>query len=1387
MSNIFEKTSEMLLEAHEAFPNIEIKACVTGSGGLSLAHLLGLPFEQEVIACSEAVEKIIPETDVAIELGGEDAKITFYGKSLEQRMNGSCAGGTGAFIDQMAILLNTDALGINEYAKDSQVIFPIAARCGVFAKTDIQPLINEGARKEDISASIFQSVVNQTISGLACGRTIKGNIAFLGGPLHFLPELRTRFIKTLELKPEQVLVPEDSQFFVAVGAALLAEQKEELDINDLIHKIQHTEHEQITDTKYIEPLFSSEEEFNTFMKRHEQHKVERKPLEEAKGHCFIGIDAGSTTSKLAVIDEAGKLLYSDYASNSGKPIETTKNMLMKFYEAKPKHLKIGYSAVTGYGEALLLKAFSMDIGEIETMAHYKAAEQFLPGVDFILDIGGQDMKCMRVRDGVIYNIMLNEACSSGCGSFIETYAKSMDVPVAEYAEKGYFAENPVDLGTRCTVFMNSKVKQAQKEGATVGDVSAGLSYSVIKNALYKVIKLRDPKEVGDKVVVQGGTFFNNSVLRSFEKIIGKDVIRPDISGIMGAYGAAILAKEKYEYLLETEYKQAGELDSAIISYEGLKNFTYKVSSSRCKACENNCLLIINEFEPGNRLITGNRCEIGAGIEQTEKSIPNMFEYKYKRLFEYKPLSKEAAPRGEIGIPRVLNMYENYPFWFTFFTELGYRVVISPHSSKSVYEMGMESISSDTACYPAKIIHGHIKSLVNQGVKTIFYPSINKEEKESSDVDNHYNCPVVATYPEVIQRNMNELFDENEVTFINPFLPYDDKKILSTRMYDLLKSYGVSQYDIAKAIKEAEAEDKQFKEDIIREGKRVFKEVKERNLKAIVLAGRPYHIDPEINHSIDKIITANGMAVMTEDAVSTLAPLPGRIRVLDQWTYHSRLYRAANFVGKHPELEMVQLNSFGCGLDAITTDQVEEILEGYNKIYTVIKIDEGTNLGAAKIRIRSLKAAIQEREKRPTKPAEEMKAFKPVEFEKHMKEEGYTILCPQMSPVHFSLIEQAARKEGYNLKVLPSVDKNAIDEGLKHVNNDACFPTIIALGQIIEALKSGEYDLNKTAVIVSQTGGGCRASNYIPLLRKSLKEMHMEQVPVISANYAGLETHEGFKITLSMAKRFLIAGLYGDLLMRVLYAVRPYEMVKGSADALFEEWMVQAGKNVYDGKISTFKKNAKHIVEDFDHLEIYENVEKPKVGVVGEILVKYHPTANNDIVRIIEDEGGEAVVPDLIDFFLYGMHSKEFNYKYLSGKFSTMMLNKIGIYYIEHMRNHIKKPLAKSKRFHAPLKISELADKANKILSLGNQYGEGWLLTGEMVELMDSGVDNIICMQPFACLPNHITGKGMIKALREYNEKSNIVAIDYDPGASEVNQINRIKLMMSTAFKNMKGK
>ena len=1392
-----------LEDAENIIKGEELMFSISGSGGLSLAEKLGIEFIQEVIASTKAIQKHNPETDVVIELGGEDAKITYLNGGVEQRMNGTCAGGTGAFIDQMASLLNMDAGMLNEEAKKYTNIYPIAARCGVFAKTDVQPLINEGAKKCDIAISIFHAVVVQTISVLACGRPILGKVAFLGGPLTFLSQLRKRFIEVLNLKDQDVIFPKDSELYVALGAALSCEGKSTYKYNDVLIKLKDIKLEEENKSESLDPLFKSQQEYEQFKNRHEKNTVKELNINDASGNCFLGIDAGSTTTKAVLINEKCEILYSYYAGNKGNPVDTAAEILKEIYVGIPEGAKIVYSGVTGYGEHLLKEAFSMDVGEIETVAHYKAAKFFCPDVDFILDIGGQDMKCLRIKDGTIQSITLNEACSAGCGSFLQAFAKSLGFEIKDFAKKALFAKSPVDLGSKCTVFMNSKVKQAQKEGFTVEDIAAGLAYSVVKNSLYKVIKLRNPDELGENIVVQGGTFYNEAVLRSFELLCRRNVIRPNISGLMGAFGAAILAKEGYELRTNSDYdevavtiehekadeslhKQSNECTTNIehkkdlhittlVSKDNVDKIEMKSTNSRCKGCSNHCLLTINRFPNGNRFIAGNKCDTPLGNNRKNKDIPNLYEYKYNRVFDYAPLELDKAKRGVIGIPRVLNMYENYPLWFTLFTNLGFRVQLSGKSSKKLYEKGLTSIVSETACYPAKMSHGHVEDLIESGIKNIFYPCILHESREFKNATDTFNCPVVTSYAEVIKNNMDSI-EKNNVNFLNPFLPIANKSKLKKRLKYALSIFNISQREINYAVDKAFEEQEKFKSDIRQKGIETLEYIKKHNIQGILLGGRPYHVDPEINHGMPKLINSLGFAVLTEDSVAHLGEIEGKLNVVDQWAYHSRLYRASNFIINKDNINLVQLTSFGCGLDSITTDAVAEILENGSKIYTNIKIDEGSNLGAARIRLRSLKATIEERKNKNI----ETTVVKKQEKKFVNPGKSKTIIVPQFSPIHFNILESAFRTCGYDLVVLNNGD-NAIDEGLKYVNNDICYPAIVVIGQVLEALKTGKYDINNTSILLAQTEGQCRFTNYISVLEKALKEAGYEDIPVLSLSLAGVDKTNSLEgMNFDLVKKSIAGVIYGDLLSRVLHRVRPYEKIKGSADELYKKWVHICRDSFKEPIKKNFKNIISSIIKEFEELPRID-VYKPKVGLVGELLVKFNPIANNKIVNMLEKEGVEVVHNDLLSLFLSSAKNQIFNYKHLDGKYINKLKGEITIKFIEKYQKVYIEALKKSKIFYVTEKIDELAHNASKVISLGNQSGEGWKLPGEIMELESWGVNNVVCMQPFGCLPSHSVARGTIKALKNINDKLNIVTIEYDPGSSEVNQTNRIKLMLASAF------
>ena len=941
-SQVRQKTGELLRAARETVGNRPFRVALSGSAGFGLSKAAGIEFIQEVYATSKAVPFFDPDIDVIIELGGEDAKILFLTGGVEERMNGTCAGGTGAFIDQMASLLDVTPGELDTLSAGHEKLYPIASRCGVFAKSDIQPLLNQGARKEDLAASIFQAVVDQTITGLAQGRELKGKIAFLGGPLFFFKGLQERFVETLRLTPENALFPELGQFSVAIGTAFYAEEAcDETTMDDLLDRIDKATGG-VTSTNYLKPLFANEEDYKAFAERHAKATVEERDIESYSGNAYLGIDCGSTTTKVVLISEDDKILYKYYSSNRGNPVTIIREQLITIRRLCGGRIRLCSGVVTGYGEDLIRNAFRVDDGIVETMAHFRAARHFEPDVDFILDIGGQDIKCFKVRNNSIDSIMLNEACSSGCGSFIETFAKSMGYEIADFAERGLFSQYPVDLGSRCTVFMNSSVKQAQKDGASVADISAGLSLSVVKNAIYKVIRAHSPDELGQHIVVQGGTFLNDAVLRSFEREIGRDVIRPNIAGLMGAFGAALYGKAKRQK------------ESTILSLEELENFTHTAKSVTCKGCANHCPLTVNTFSDGGRFISGNKCEKPLGIKNAEK-LPDIYEYKLDLIRQLKPVE---GPRGKIGIPLGLNMIENLPFWHAFLTKLGFEVIVSPISTRETYNLGRYTIPSDTVCYPAKLIHGHIEWLLQQGIGTIFYPCLTYNFDEHKG-DNHYNCPVVAYYPESLHANIAAL---KNIRFLYPYFGVHRPKdfIKHATAFFMEEFPGITRKDVrlaAGAAYAAYAESRQMVRD---KGAEYIRYARSHGKKIAVLCGRPYHIDPEINHGINRLLTSLGMVVISEDCISDLVE-PVKVDVLNQWTYHARLYNAAKYVTQNADMELIQLVSFGCGIDAITTDEVRSILESAGKLYTQLKIDEISNLGAVRIRLRSLLGAVAERE------------------------------------------------------------------------------------------------------------------------------------------------------------------------------------------------------------------------------------------------------------------------------------------------------------------------------------------------------------------------------------------------------------------------------------------
>ena len=1368
-SDIHSAVTEIFNEIKFNFRSSRITLAVAGSAGIGVAEEMHLPFTQELIACSASVSRFIPEANVCIELGGEDAKLTYFDQNgTDKRMNETCAGGTGAFLDHMASLLGTDASGLNELAKQYKIIYPIASRCGVFAKTDVQSLMKEGAERADIAVSIFQAVVNQTISGLACGRKIFGNVAFLGGPLYFLPELRKRFSETLKLLPIQSISPENSHLFVALGAAILGRNNDTVSLSELEKRsVGYSTPLKMPDEYSLRPLFPDKETKSKFISRHNKNITARKPIEYAEGPAYLGIDVGSTTTKALLIDSDGNILFSDYRMSGGsEPVSTVRDIMLEMYSSMPHRLFIKRSCVTGYGEKLIQTAFGVDMGEIETVAHTRAARHIDPDVDFMIDIGGQDMKCLKIEKGLIKDIFLNEACSSGCGSFLQNFAESLGMTMDQFVSRAERSQSPADLGSRCTIFMNSKVKQAQKEGSSIDDISAGLVYSVVRNALYKVLKIRNMDDIGRHTVVQGGTFKNDALLRVFEMVTGREVLRPDISEFMGAFGAALISKDS-ECLDK----------SSLISKESLLSFDSKTETRRCQGCGNRCLLTLTSFNGGRKYVTGNNCSNGENDGQTKSELPpNLYHEKYKRLFDYYvPLEENKASRGIISIPRVLNIYEDYPFWFTLFSSLGFRVELS--SERPDESLAIDTIPSQTVCFPAKLVHRHLQELLERGAKLIFYPGIQKTKKEFVDADDSYNCPVVSGYPDLAALNVDGLRFGN-VRYIHSFFPISSQREMAKHIVKEFNQNGVNAEEAVSALKEAYKAQKEFKKDIDSMGEATLRYILERGITGVVLAGHPYHLDPVVNHGIPELINSYNVAVFTEDSICRRkfpTEKSSEINVVDQWVYHSRLYRAASVIATDPDfknVEMVHLNSFGCGLDAISSDQTAKLLQSYGRMHTLLKIDETKNNGSVRIRIRSLLAVMK------TYRDSQEKSISAVGKSYSLNKcclKQRTILCPPLSQYHFQFLESIMRSEGMDFRVLPEGGRESVELGLNYVNNDACYPAMIVVGQFLNALRSGEFDPEKTDCFYVQTGGACRASNYVPLLRRALDEAGFEKVRILAVNSQG-KNSVNFKLSPRVIFGTAKAMIYGDLLMRLLLRTRPNELEKGQSMNLYGRFSSMYKESMPRGSDMGFSSLVQSAVAEFSKIPIISK-EKPKVGIVGEILVKYHSGANENLIDLIESGGGEAVLTDIASFLLYCLYDPIYRHKYLSGRLCSAVGGRSAIAAIEFLRRPVREAL-KGSRYGSLHDIYSLADKTSSIVSCANQAGEGWLLTAEMVSLIESGVKKIVCIQPFACLPNHITGKGVMKELRYRYEGTNILALDYDAGASSVNQMNRIRLLMS---------
>lgn len=1372
----FESIRAMLEDVKRELGNIGLDVAVTGSAGLGLAERCGLPFIQEVVASARLIRERWPEVKTLIEVGGEDSKVVFFDERFhpDMRMNGSCAGGTGAFIDQMATLLGVSISEFDCLAAASTGRHTIASRCGVFAKTDVQSLLSNHVPKEDIAASVFHAVALQVAATLFRGAKVREKVLFAGGPLSFFPQLRRAFADVLGLDECGAIVQaEHPELIAAIGAALChGERVSDIDTIGLIERLD-ADTQSIEKTEKLKALFESEEEFHGWQTRHGRHVIQRMDVRGVDGqHCFLGIDSGSTTTKIVLMDASNRVVLTHYGSNHGDPIEAARiglNAIGRQLRQAGVSVTIAGTAVTGYGEDLIRAAFGMDEGVVETVAHFRAAKTFDPDVSFILDIGGQDMKAIFITGQAIGDIQINEACSSGCGSFMETLARTLNLTIDEFARLACESRAPFDLGTRCTVFMNSKIKQAQREGALLADIAAGLAYAVVKNSLHKVLKLTDASVLGDHIVVQGGTFRNPAVLRAFEILTGRDAIRPDMAELMGAYGAAIIARE-------TRGAHPGGV-SSFIGFDCLERpVPVRRETLNCRGCENNCRITRLRFSGGRSYVTGNRCEqCFSNHGRIGQQGRNLVAAKARILFE-RPMAPAGRPILRFGIPRSLNMYENFPFWCTYLRACGFEVVLSSPSHIELFEKGVASVMSDNICFPGKLVHGHIHDLIEKGVDRIFYPNVVYERREQECACNSYNCPVVTGYPDVIRSAMNTE-GASGIPLDAPAISFKDPRLLERQLAQFVKPFGISRHKSRRAYAQALQEQRRFKEQLRQAAQEIIAHAESCHEPLVVLCGRPYHVDPLINHGIPELLAGMGVHVVTEDALP-LAPHDAlkNSSVLTQWAYSNRIMAAAEYVGAHERMRMVQLTSFGCGLDAISIDEVRGILKRRGQTHMLIKIDEITNLGAVKIRLRSFletawgRGATAVRDNVPDHEPPKLRGILPEK-----------IIIPWVSPLYSPLLKPLFNSYGYEADVLDPPDRASVERGLTHVNNDICYPAAIIIGDIIKAFQSGRYDPRRTAVILSQTFGQCRASNYLPLMKKALVSAGFGDVSVLSISFAD----QGLAMDLPLNKhefvRKLAMGLiFADALARLYYATAARERQKGQAAGLHARYLELIAEQAATGDFDTLLRLLKAAVGEFNAVET-TSAPLPMVGVVGEIYVKYNAFANNHIVHWLWGQGVEVVLPSLLGFFTQCFINDRFDRQaHLKSSAKDFVLYSILEWYVNRFINRVEACMRAFRHYRPAHDLDQLARKTARTVSLANQAGEGWLLTAEMIALLDEGVNDIVCMQPFGCLANHITGKGVSQGLKNLYPEANLLFLDMDAGHSEVNLLNRLHCMVMAA-------
>lgn len=1419
-TKVKETVTELLNEAENQLGDINVSIKLTGSAGLGMSESTGIPFVQEVIASSTVVTKYYPEVKTLIDIGGEDSKMIFFHdkKAPDIRMNGSCAGGTGAFIDQMASLLNVSLEEFNQLAAKHKQIFPVASRCGVFAKTDVQNLLSRKVSKEDIAASVFHAVAVQTMNTLARGYDIKHKVIFAGGPFTFLSELLTTFINDLKLNKDNIEIVENPELLPSIGTALIKKDGITEQFSNIIRKIQNPSNKLVIKNR-LDPLFKNKLDLEEWNKNKTSFKVPRIKIAGMNSNkCYLGIDSGSTTTKISVIDENKKLIFSWYENTKGNPVETVKKGLSEFHSLlirEKKELEIVQTAVVGYGEDLIKSALNLDHGIVETIAHFNAAKFFNKKVSFVLDIGGQDMKAIFVENGLVNRIELNDSCSAGCGSFIETFSNSLGHTIQEFSEMACSAPAPSNLGTRCTVFMNSKVKQSLRENATVNDIAAGLSISVIKNAIQKVLKLKNVEEIGDHIVVQGGTFRNPSIHKALEQMTDKKVICSDIPEQMGAYGAAIFALEKS--LVEnnqTNFKGLNALDS--IS-------DYTIKEIHCKGCENNCSISKFTFSNGNTFYSGNKCEkyfFNKG-SRSEKGV-NLFDFKYKLLFNREnqstahssqstvnnstivaesmqkqvpgnqkpktnnnqtrkpqPITRNLQP--VIGIPRVLNIYENYPFWHSLFSSCGIKLELSDPSTVKLYEKGLGSVMSDSICFPAKNVHGHINNLVEKKVDRIFFPMAIYEKNDFPGSDNTFNCPLVSSYADVIKSSMNPEGKFN-IPLDSPTINFNDEKLLEKACIAYLRKFQLKTSVIKKAVKSAIIAQSEFKNTLREKAKTVLEKAEQSNRLVVVLAGRPYHIDPLINQKTPEALSDMGVDVIPEDAIpfcqkDSLSDL----QIISQWGYTNRIYNAAQWVARQNNyFQLVLLNSFGCGPDSIVMDEVTEILKAKGKTMTLIRVDEISSTGSVRLRLRSMIESVRMLDM--DKKLKEIKRKNTPEFKN--KDKNRLIIGAYFGYIYSEILPSLFKLAGYNLQTLPKPDKESIKYGLKYANNEICFPATVVIGDILKALHSQKYKPEEIAVAITQTGGQCRASTYLSLIKKGMIAAGFDDIPIVSLGTSGktINPQEGFNPNWKkLLKTIFVSILYADSLAKMYHAITPREKHKGDARSTTDKYIKSVQKYITEDNSNGILNELEKAVSAFNKIELkHDNI--PAIGLVGEIYIKYNSFGHQFIVDWLNNQGIEVIVPPIVDFFIQEFVNFDVNKK---AKLTKASWSDVFVYFLERKANkHINKieKINSKFRYHRPFhNIRDMADKASNILNLAAQFGEGWLIPAEISAFAEDGVNHVVSVQPFGCIANHVVSKGVEKRIKDKFPDMSLLFLDFDADTSEVNILNRLHFMVENVF------